>query len=222
MNTVLEYIKAKNGVTKANISEATGIKGLPLFNQLKKLVNDGHVVIEGEAYTAVESASEETNVVNEDNEQTVVSHGEQANSETHGQNENQPPVATGASKKNEQPATKASTSRNNDRFSFKGQDGLGKGPLCREFLKAVVADNPGITMKKLNELVPQSLIPRFGLYEEVEAARKISGQKYDRYFFKEEHVIKLKDKKIVVCNQLTSQLLSGVIAKAKELGYKIS
>lgn len=221
MNTVLEYIKANPGATKTNISEVTGIKGLPLFNLLKKMVNDGQITVEGEAYTTVDTAGEEITTINETSEQPVVSAGEQANNETPEANESQPPVEIVDGTKSEQPITKASTGRNNDKFSFNGQDGLGKGPLCRELIRQIVADTPGITFKKLTELYPQDLIPRFGLYEEFDAARKKSGQKYDRYFFKDADIIKLKDKKIVVCNQLTSALIEGIIARAKELGYKI-
>lgn len=214
MNTVLEYIKSNPGATKTSIGETCGMKGLQLHNLLLRLTKDGQIKPEGEGYTIIEAigqAVEETRTAAENMSETNEQLAQKDNSPT--AEEPAKPIGN---------TSKGTAARNNDKFSFKGQDGLGKGPLCREFLKAVVVDNPGITMKKLNELVPQSLIPRFGLYEEVEAARKISGQKYDRYFFKEEHVIKLKDKKIVVCNQLTSQLLSGVIAKAKELGYKIS
>ena len=51
--------------------------------------------------------------------------------------------------------------------------------------------------------------------------RQISGQKYDRYAFKAEDIIKLKDKQIVVCNQWTSDNIQPLLEKAKELGYKI-
>src|SRR5690606_38392403 len=112
-----------------------------------KLVNDGQLTVTGDGndatYTAVEPASEETS------EQAVVSEGGQANNETAGQGENQPPVETETGKKNDTSVTKITNSRNNDKFSFNGLDGLGKGPLCRELIKKVVADNPGITVKKL-------------------------------------------------------------------------
>ena len=55
MNTneqVLDFIKANPTSNKAPITTATGIKGLPLFNLLKKLVTDGQITSAGEGNNA--------------------------------------------------------------------------------------------------------------------------------------------------------------------------
>ncbi len=219
--TVIGYIKSNPEATKATISENTGAKGIVLHNILQKLISDGLITGTGEGkgitYVAVESPTEETNIVKDDTEQGQAE--QQEDNEIPEENENQRPVETGSEKKNRQLTTKASMTRNNDKFKFMGQE-LGKGPLCRELLRHI-ANTEQLTYKKLKEMFPDELIPRFGVFQEVERAREISGQKYDRYFFKEEHVIQLKDKKIVVCNQLTLPLIEKVIARAKELGYKV-
>jgi len=90
----------------------------------------------------------------------------------------------------------------------------------RAVIAQYVADNPGTTYKKLKEAFPDELLKRFGICQDVDTATSIdtTGK---RYFFKEEHVIKLKDKKIVVCNQFTLANIQPFLAKAKELGYKV-
>ena len=142
--------------------------------------------------------------------------GEQANKE----------AEDGAQKSGEQAnqevttASEQTTPRNNNKFKFNGEE-FGKGPLVRAVVAQFVADNPGINYKKLKEAFPDDLLKRFGICQDVEKAREISGAKYDRYFFKEEQVIKVKDKKVVVCNQFTSDNIKPFLKVAKELGYKI-
>ena len=96
----------------------------------------------------------------------------------------------------------------------------GKGPLVRAVIAQFVVDNPGTTYKKLKEAFPDELLKRFGIFQDVDTANSIdtAGK---RYFFKEGHIIKLKDKKIVVCNQFTLANIQPFLAKAKEFGYKI-
>jgi hypothetical protein len=112
--------------------------------------------------------------------------------------------------------------RNNDKFQFNG-NAYGKGPLVREVVRQYVAGHPKVTLKQLLEIFPTELLKpvRFGIVQEIQKARELSGAR-DRYFFKEEHQIKLGDKRIaVVCSQFTATNILPFLATAKKLGFKI-
>ncbi len=114
--------------------------------------------------------------------------------------------------------------RNNDKFRFNDfPNALGKGPLVREIMKDYTSKHKKATLKQLDEIwKPKDLLKRFGIYAEINEARELSSAR-DRYFFQEEHQIRLADKKlIVVSNQQTNSTLQSFIKAAKALGYKIS
>ncbi len=109
--------------------------------------------------------------------------------------------------------------RDNGKFLFNGQT-LGKGPLVRAVVSRHVADNPGITHDQLKEAFPDELLHRFGIFQELEKAKKYYGNR-DRFFLKEEHRIKLADNTVAVCSQFTATNIVPFLARAKELGYVI-
>jgi hypothetical protein len=116
---------------------------------------------------------------------------------------------------------KATSTRDNTKYSVNGEGEYGKGPLVRAVLELHLKKNPTTTFKQLKELFPDTLMKRFGVFDEITKAKEISG-KTDRYFMKTEHVFKTGDKKsIVVCSQWTSTLIVPFIEVAKKLGYKI-
>lgn len=183
---LIAFIKKNPNATKADIVQATGLKGIVLFNLLKKLQTEGSVTekVEGEEKT--------------------YSITEQSNEPPKEEIETEEIVTSG---------------RDNSKYKFNGEE-YGKGPLVRAVISKYVADNPSTTYKKLKEVFPDDLLKRFGIFQDVDTANSIdtAGK---RYFFKEEHIIKRKDKKIVVCNQFTLANIKPFLAKAKELGYKI-
>lgn len=223
MNTekTIGYIKANPGATKASISEATGVKGLQLHNFLSKLVREGQLMVAGQGNEATYDLVEQDghrNVIVDNKDWAGEPQGGESTNGTAGQNANQPVITNEVTTAKDHSVSKAVTTRNNTKYSFMGQE-LGKGPLCRELIRHIAQQ--GITFKKLKEMFPDELIPRFGVFQDMEKAREISGHKYDRYFFKESDVIKLKDKNVVCTNQLTLPLIEKIIARAKELGYEI-
>jgi hypothetical protein len=118
----------------------------------------------------------------------------------------------------EEEETTVSKGRDNSTFKFNGED-LKKGPLVREVVRKYVEDNKP-TLKQLKEAFPDELLKRFGVWQEEDTAKSIQGAR-DRYFWKEEHQIKVKGKIIVVCNQWTSANIQPFLKAAKALGYKI-
>ena len=195
------FIAANPQANKTAIGEGTGLKGIVLVNTLKKMVKAGGLTEEGTGkeaiYTVAEPAAEKS-------------------AET--SNELEVPV------EDEQLASKTKAGkRNNDKFRFNTfPEALGKGALVREIIKDFVSKNKKATLKSLDEIwKPTDLLKRFGIYAEISRAKELSAR--DRYFFQEEHQIRLADKKIiVVSNQQTSSTLQVFIKAAKALGYKIS
>ena len=118
--------------------------------------------------------------------------------------------------------TKATTSRDNSKYKFNGEEGLGKGPLVRAVVAKYVEDHPDTTYKQLKEIFPDTLMKRFGVFANETDAKKLSGNK-PRYFLKPEQMIEIKGQKepIAICNQWTAALIEPFIKVAKELGYKI-
>ena len=58
------------------------------------------------------------------------------------------------------------------------------------------------------------------MFQDEDTARSLSGTR-DRYFFKPEQLIKLKDKTIAICNQWTADNIRPFLQAAKKAGYKI-
>ena len=116
-------------------------------------------------------------------------------------------------------ASTKSKGRDNSTFKYDGAD-YKKGPLVRKILTDHVATNKGITYAKLKAAFPDELLKRFGVFQDEDTARSLSGAR-DRYAFQAENMIKLKDKTIAVCNQWTLDNIQPFLKTARALGYKI-
>ena len=76
------------------------------------------------------------------------------------------PAIVGNKVKKEEPAaekttTKATTSRDNSKYKFNGEE-YGKGPLDRAVVAKYVDDHPDTTYKQLKEIFSDTLMKRFG------------------------------------------------------------
>ena len=196
---VLTFLQENPASTKEAVGKATKVKGLDLTNLIKGLRKEGVLVeeLDGEEMklsikpAPVEEAAAES-----------------AASST----ETEIPV------EDEQTAAK-SKGRDNSTFKYSGAD-FKKGPLVRQILTDHVTANKGITYKKLKEAFPDELLKRFGVFQDEDTARSLSGAR-DRYAFQPENLIKLKDKTIAVCNQWTLDNIQPFLKVARALGYKI-
>jgi hypothetical protein len=221
-----QFLQNNPNATKAQISEGIDFKGLPLFNLLKKMVNDGTIIENGDTDSKTFSlvvttekpkrfeGGDETETVNvdENKEQSSVI----ADDENKEDVELDPP---NENKETETTETGTKSGRDNSKFKFNGQE-YGKGPLVRAVVTKYAEDNADITFAQLKEAFPDDLLKRFGIFQDLNEAKTIGG-KGNRYFSKPEQVIKLKDKSVVVCNQFTAENIKPFLAKVKELGYKI-
>ena len=227
---LIEFLKGTPNSNKAAITAATGIKGLQLFNLLKKMLADGQITLLGEGnettYALAEPQTEEQSMVEETAQPIVATEEVHVTNEQAGQTDTIVEGPATEEEKGQQDVkatiTKATTSRDNSKYKFNGEEGLGKGPLVRAVVAKYVEDNPDTTYKQLKEIFPDTLMKRFGVFANETDAKKLSGNK-PRYFLKPEQMIKIKGQKepIVICNQWTSALIEPFIKVAKELGYKI-
>lgn len=186
---LLTFLEQNPKSTKNEIQGATGLKGLQLYNLLRKLVKD----------------------------ETIVEHPNQTYSvATIDGTEEQEPVQQTTKSHSVKPKA---TTRDSSKYKFEGEE-YGKGPLVRAVVSKYVEDNPKTTYKQLKEIFPDELLKRFGIFQDEKTAKEIAP-KGKRYFEKPEHMIKLKDRHIVVCNQFTLANIQPFLKVAKTLGYKI-
>lgn len=190
---VVEFLQNNPASTKEQIGTATKVTGIELTNVIKALRKEERLDEEG---------------TGKELKLSLVPAAAETETE---------PVVT---EEQTEPAPKTKKGRNNDKFQFNG-NAYGKGPLVREVVRQYVTGHPKTTLKQLKEIFPDELLKRFGIFQEESRARELSGAR-DRYFFKDEHQIKLADKKtIVVCSQLTSDNIQPFLKAAKALGFKI-
>lgn len=192
--SIIAFLEKNENATKEQLSEASGLKGLQLFNILKQLQKDERIVEyvndHGKMYSLLKKDEQQ-------HENTKVEMGI---------NTIDDPVIQ-------------SKGRDNSKSKFNGEL-YGKGPLVRAIVQQYVSDNPTTTYKQLKEVFPDELLKRFGIFQDEKTANEIAP-KGGRYFEKPEQMIKLKDRKIVVCNQFTLANIQPFLKVAKSLGYKI-
>ena len=230
---VIEFLTNNPNSNKGQIADAVNLRGLGLFNLIKKMLGDGLITAQGEgndatysiAETAIEPATEAQPVVDETPQSQVDTDVKTGTGEQNEQTEQTGGEVKEAVKKEEavtkQSTTKATTNRDNSKYKFNGEE-YGKGPLVRAVVAKYGEDHPDTTYKQLKEIFPDTLMKRFGVFANEAEAKKLSGSK-PRYFLKPEQMIKIKGQKepIAICNQWTAALVEPFIKVAKELGYKI-
>lgn len=188
---LISFLENNPNSNKEAIAEATGLKGLGLFNALKRLIKEGTI-------NEDETSGEKLYSV------AMIDDGESNLNPPEKQNED---------------AEVASRGRDNSKYKFNANE-YGKGPLVHAVVSQYVADNKGTSYKKLKEVFPDDLLKRFGIFQDEQTANEIAP-KGGRYFSKPEQLIKLKDRMVVVCNQFTLANIQPFLKAAKTLGYKI-
>jgi len=220
---LIGFLKDNPNSNKETISNGTGLRGLVLFNLLKKMQKEEQIISQGDGDDLTYSLIEETT----DAEQTDVEKTPDVVTDTTTEEQTSTEQTKVTDTVTNEPATneqtevtkKKSAGRDNSKLTFNGE-AYGKGPLVRAVVAQYVKDNPIVTYDELNKIFPDTLLKRFGIFQDEKTAREIAG-KGNRYFFKEEHVIKLKDKNIVVCNQFTFDNIQPFLKVARRLGYEI-
>jgi hypothetical protein len=131
-------------------------------------------------------------------------------------------ASSGKQKEEDELGPKTFTGRDNSKYSFNGENGLGKSRVVLAVIRQYVKDHPKGSLTKLQEVFDSKTIqPRFGVIEEISKAKTHIKNKRERHFFKESDILKVGDKKCVVTNQWSAEALKPILKIAKDLGYKI-
>ena len=110
--------------------------------------------------------------------------------------------------------------RDKTRYMFNGNIYL-KNKLVLAIVRDYVSKNAGITCSDLKNTFDKSLQGSIGVVE-YESIAKMRYTKYEeRFFAKEDEVLRLSDGNMLVCSQWGIVNISNFIFWAKELGYKI-
>jgi len=221
---LIGFITANPQSTKTNISEGTDLKGLVLFNILKKLGKEGSITVDGSGTDATYSISkkdggEEQVIKDENNGQNDDGQSDSKNEEEEDNDDEETTDEENEEQPKDKNATIKFTTRDNSKFKFNGEE-YGKGPLVRAVVAKYVEDHQDISFEQLKAVFPDVLLKRFGIFQDETTAREISGKR-DRYFLKETQMIKLQDKNLAVSSQFTAENVQPFLKVAKELGYKI-
>lgn len=188
---LLTFLEQNPKSTKNQIQEGTSIKGLELYNLLRKLIKEETIVeYPNQTYSiaTIDGKEQEQPSAKHETEQTGV-------------------------------VSPKSETRDSSKYKFEGEE-YGKGPLVRAVVSKYIEDNPKTTYKQLKEVFPDELLKRFGIFQDEQTAKSIAP-KGKRYFEKPEQMIKLKDRQIMVCNQFTLANIQPFLKVARTLGYKI-
>ena len=113
-------------------------------------------------------------------------------------------------------------SRDNTKYSFNGETGLGKRGIVLSVWKKYMEDNPNLSYEKLTQDFPTDI--RTKLFVELEQA--LEQQKRDRnnltrYFIEEDEVLNIGDKTYAISNQWGKDNIDSFLEYARKLGYEI-
>lgn len=113
--------------------------------------------------------------------------------------------------------------RDNTKYNFNGEVGLGKRGIVRSIWLKYIEDNPRVSYEKLNQDFPSDI--RGNLFTELEQA--IEQQKKDtngnlRYFIETNEVLQIGDKTYTISNQWgKGKSFEKFLQYASKLGYEI-
>ncbi len=222
---IIAVVQENNPTNKKTIIEKTEVKGIVLENSLKKLISEKILIVEnrdGEKFYSVapensETVSEEENIlVEEGNSLSPSGKKKDKKEKVVVKNSDEDVVKEKSSDKKGQ----IEGGRDMRKFKFKGEQ-FTKGGLVHAVVAEFVAKHKNIGIAKLKESFPDELIQRFGVFQEISKAKQFASGGRDRYFMQDEKIIKLKDKRIAVCNQWTAENIKPFLTAARKLGFEI-
>lgn len=228
---IVTLVRTTEGIDKKSISESTSTKGILLEGTLSKLIKEKVLTVqekEGQKFYFVASENSETSVLEEqegkDGDKTSAASEKKGSKK--GKKEKAPAKSDDDEDEKEEkgnPRTKKGKSeggRDMRKFKFDGNLHT-KGGLVLAVLQKFVEKRKNLSVAKLKEAFPDELLPRFGVFQEVRKAKTFTSGGRDRFFLKDEHVIKLKEAKVVVSNQWTSENIKPFLTAARKLGFEI-
>lgn len=215
---IIEVVRFASSIDKKSISESTATQGIVLEGALSRLVKDNILSMElkdGDKIYSISLAQGESNI--EKVGASKISGPKKEKREKPdlkiSNEEDDTEISVKSNGKNE-------GKRDMRKFRFKGEHHT-KGGLVHAIITEFVSKRKNISLTKLKESFPDELLQRFGVVQEISKAKQFASGGRDRYFMQPEKVIKLKDKRIVVCNQWTSDNIKPFLTTARKLGFDI-
>ena len=219
--------KATDGIDKKSLADST-VKGIQLEGALSKLLKEKILKMEmreGQKFyfVAAENLEKENPEEKKTAEGDVTATAPGKKSAVKGKKEKPDAKISDDEGEKENVSEKQGQSevkRDMRKFKFQGQQ-YTKGGLVHAVVSAFVTKKKNIGITSLKENFPDELIQRFGVFQEISKAKQFTSGGRDRFFLKEEMLIKLKDKKIAVCNQWTAENIKPFLSAARKLGFEI-
>ena len=200
-DVVQEFIKVNPGVNLEAIKNGTDASDIDARAAIKALLKEN--VIVGDETTGVYSLQSKN--------QEII---DAAEGKTNGKK-----------KEDEDLGPKTFTGRDNSKYRFGELRNLPKGRLVLALVRAYVEKKPNVSLSQLQEIFKSKDIqPRFGVVEDVKKAKAFSKNNVDRFFLKNEDLIKLANgSKVAVCTQWTSESIAKILklASPQPLGFRV-
>lgn len=208
-SAVQEFIKVNPGVNLEAIKNGTDASDIDARAAIKALLKEN--VIVGDETTGVYSLQSKN--------QEIIDAAE-------GKPNGKKVEASAAKKKEDEDlGPKTFTGRDNSKYRFGELRNLPKGRLVLALVRAYVEKKPNVSLSQLQEIFKSKDIqPRFGVVEDVKKAKAFSKNNVDRFFLKNEDLIKLANgNKVAVCTQWTSESIAMILklASAQPLGFRV-
>lgn len=113
--------------------------------------------------------------------------------------------------------------RDNTKYSFNGEVGLGKRGIVLAVIQKYKEENPSLSYEKLIQDFPKDIKGKlFVFLDQAQEQQKNDGNGLARYFIEENEVIKIGDKNYVISNQWGKNNIEKFLEYASRLGYEIS
>lgn len=109
--------------------------------------------------------------------------------------------------------------RDHHEYKFMGES-FKKGKLVLAVIKQHVKKNPKLNVAQLKAAFPEHLLKGYGIVQEHARALEVSKDS-NRFFLKEEHLVKVQGGVVAVCNQFSVDNIHPFLEHAKKLGYEI-
>ena len=225
---ILNVVKSSEGIDKKSISEFTSAKGIVLEGALSKLLKEKILAVEERegqklyfvSHENSEASTSEEEVADE-KEETISATEKKKNKK--GKKENAEEVSgedAGDTENSQEVKGQSKGNRDMRKFKFDGVLHT-KGGLVLAVVRKYVDKHKNISLTKLKEVFPDELLQRFGVVQEIKKAKTFTSGGRDRFFMKDDQIIKVNGSRVVCSNQWTSDNIKPFLTAARKLGYDI-
>jgi len=223
---IVTLVRTTEGIDKKSISESTSAKGILLEGTLSKLIKEKVLTVqekEGQKFYFVASENTETSVLEEKEgkDEDKTSAASEKKGSKKGKKEKAPAKSDDEreekGEKEKTTATKGKSEGGRDmrKFRFDGEQHT-KGGLVLAVVRKYVEKHKNISLTKLKEVFPDELLQRFGVVQDVKKAKTFTSGGRDRFFLKDDQLIKVQNSRIAVSNQWTSENIKPFLTAARK------